>query len=54
VFRGEGSSVSSMETIETNGDHSIARFLDVETGVEIAPAELDRIFSLASAAGGES
>jgi outer membrane lipoprotein-sorting protein len=54
VFRGEGSSVSSMETIETNGDHSIARFLDVETGVDLAPAELDRIFSLASAAGGGS
>jgi outer membrane lipoprotein-sorting protein len=45
-FRGRGWMIHSMETQETNGDRSLALLLDVEVGVELAPEELERIFSL--------
>ena len=35
-----------METRETTGDRTVTVFSDVETDVDMAPAELERIFSL--------
>ena len=53
TFRGRGASLLSMETVETNGDRTLALLRDVETRVELDAAELDKLFSLAPASGRE-
>lgn len=35
----------SMETLQTNGDRTLLRFTEVETGLALQPAALERIFS---------
>jgi outer membrane lipoprotein-sorting protein len=44
--RGRGAELIEMETRESSGDKTITRFSQVETGIDFAPAELNRIFSL--------
>lgn len=43
---GRGAALERMEVRETGGDRTVTRFLDVETGVDFAPAEDQRLFSL--------
>jgi outer membrane lipoprotein-sorting protein len=45
-IKGNGVGLLEMETRESSGDKTIMRFSQVETGVDFAAAELERIFSL--------
>lgn len=45
VATGEGRVLTGMETFETNGDVTILRFSDVETGFEFVPGESGDVFS---------
>ena len=45
-FTGPSSELSAMETHESNGDRTIMRFSEVESGLSWEQGDLDRIFSL--------
>ena len=45
-FTGTGRQLTAMETHESNGDRTILRFSDIETGLAWDAPELERIFSL--------
>lgn len=45
-FTGTGRELTAMETLESNGDRTIMRFNDIETGIAWNTPELERIFSL--------
>ena len=45
-FTGAGRELTAMETFESNGDRTIMRFSDIETGLVWDTPELERIFSL--------
>jgi outer membrane lipoprotein-sorting protein len=45
-IKGSGVGLVEMETRESSGDKTVMRFSQVETGVDFAAAELERIFSL--------
>ncbi len=45
-FTGTGRQLSAMETHESNGDRTILRFSDIETGLAWDTPDLERIFSL--------
>ena len=45
-FTGRGRELSAMETRESNGDRTIMKFSEIETGLSWEQKELDTIFSL--------
>jgi outer membrane lipoprotein-sorting protein len=45
-FVGKGGDLAAMETREPNGDRTIMKFSEIETGLSWEPRDLDRIFSV--------